>query len=61
MRNQIDRLRPWNLSLFLFLMLAITIPALAQKRGSVGTAVFEHPSNKMSLVVSEFAVRIAHR
>src|SRR4051812_40469516 len=33
---------------------------LRQKRRRFGVAMFEHPSNKMPLLVREFAVRIAH-
>jgi lipid-binding SYLF domain-containing protein len=53
MRNQVERLRPWSLALFLLLMLAITIPALAQKReqkrlesaGEVLTEILNVPDN----------------
>jgi len=53
MRNQIERLRPWSLALFLFLLLVVTIPALAQKReqkrlenaGDVLTEILNVPDN----------------
>ena len=53
MRQHIERLRPWSLALFLFLLLVITIPALAQKReqkrlesaGEVLTEILNVPDN----------------
>ena len=53
MRNQINRLRPWSLTIFLFLLLVITVPALAQKReqkrlesaGEVLTEILNVPDN----------------
>jgi lipid-binding SYLF domain-containing protein len=53
MRNQIDRIRPWSLALFLSLMLAIAVPALGQKReqkrlesaGEVLTEILNVPDN----------------
>jgi len=53
MRNHINCLRPWSLVLFLFLLLALTLPALAQKReqkrlesaGEVLTEILNVPDN----------------
>jgi lipid-binding SYLF domain-containing protein len=53
MRKHIERLRPWSLALFLFLLLVITMPALAQKHeqkrlesaGGVLTEILNVPDN----------------
>jgi lipid-binding SYLF domain-containing protein len=53
MRTHVDRIRPWSLSLFLFLLLVISVPALGQKReqkrlesaGEVLTEILNVPDN----------------